>query len=80
MARTARYSWGFETTKPTVELSALMEYGGEGVVHLLLSELISVLTTVIPMVAGIEFDVKGVFVSSVSTPVSLVQLTRLQAP
>jgi len=42
--------------------------GGERVVHFLPSEPISVLTTVIPMVAGIEFDVKGVFVSTVSTP------------
>jgi hypothetical protein len=38
------------------------------VVHTLPSEPISVLATVIPMVAGIEFDVKGVFVSTVSTP------------
>jgi hypothetical protein len=45
------------------ELMAVRE-----VVHLLPSEPISVLTTVIPMVAGIEFDVKGVFVSTVSTP------------
>jgi len=28
IGRTARYSWGLETTKPTVELSALGEYGG----------------------------------------------------
>ena len=45
-----------------------MNNGGEGVVHLLPSEPISVLTTVIPMVAGFEFDVKGVFLSTVSTP------------
>ena len=46
----------------------LRENGGEGGIHLLPSDPISVLTTVIPMVAGIEFDVKGVFVSTVSTP------------
>ena len=45
-----------------------MNIGGERVVHLLPSELISGLTTVIPMVADIEFDVKGGVVSTVSTP------------
>ena len=45
-----------------------MNIGGERVVHLLPSEPISVLTALILMVAGIEFDVKGVFVSTVSTP------------
>jgi hypothetical protein len=80
MARTARYSWGFETTKPTVELSALRGFGGEGVVHLLPSEPISVLTTVIPMVAGIEFDVKGVFVTTVSTPAMLHLNPSIKAP
>ena len=45
-----------------------MNIGGERVVHLLPSEPYSVITTVNQILTGQQFNVKGAFVSTVSTP------------
>ena len=55
-----------------------MNIGGERVVHLLSSEPIHYCVYVNHILTAIQFDVKGSFVSTVSTPVSLAQPTRLR--